>query len=61
MLHYEALRQCSRDRGDQLLLEAEAERLVRRSRARRLRRIRLDAALELLRTRGAAGRLNTSA
>ena len=56
MLHYEALRQLSHDRGQRLRREAEAERLALQARSRRQRRrLALDAALELLRGRRHAG------
>ena len=57
MLHYEALRQLSHDRGERLRREAAAECLARYSRGRqqqRRRRLALAATLDLiLRSRSA--------
>lgn len=57
MLHHEALRQLTHDRQQQRRREAEAERLALQARGRqhrRRQRLTLDAALGLLRHRGAA-------
>ncbi len=51
MLHYEALRLLSHERGERLRRQAEAERLAMQMRSRRQRgrrRLALDATLELL-------------
>ncbi len=55
MLHHEALLQLTRDRQHERQREAEAERLARQTRGSRQhrRRLTLDAALGLLRHRGA--------
>ena len=55
MLHHEALLQLTHDRQHERLRDAEAERLARQLRGRRQhrRRLALDAALGLLRHRGA--------
>ena len=55
MLHHEALLQLTHDRQHERQRDAEAERLARQMRGRRQhrRRLRLDAALGLLRHRGA--------
>ena len=55
MLHHEALLQLTHDRQHERLRDAEAERLARQLRGRRQRhrRLTLDAALGLLRHRGA--------
>ncbi len=55
MLHHEALLQLTHDRQHERLRDAEAERLARQMRGRRhhRRRLTLDAALGLLRHRGA--------
>lgn len=57
MLHHEALRQLTHDRQQQRRDEAAAERLALQARGRRHRRrqrLTLEAALGLLRHRGAA-------
>ena len=53
MLHHEALRQLTLDRQQLRQREAEAERLARQARGQRQRRsrLRLEAALGLLRHR----------
>ena len=55
MLHHEALLQLTHDRQHERLRDAEAERLARQLRGRQQhrRRLTLDAALGLLRHRGA--------
>jgi hypothetical protein len=56
MLHHEALLQLTHDRQHERLRDAEAERLARQTRGRqhrRRQRLTLDAALGLLRHRGA--------
>lgn len=57
MLHYEALRQLSHDRGERLRHQAAAEHLARQARGRqqqRRRRLALAATLDLiLRSRSA--------
>lgn len=64
MLHYDALRQLTHDRGERLRHQAAAERLARQARGRqqlRRRRLALAATLELVLRGRAANQQGTRA